>query len=72
MAQENKRYSRIKTKDIAEIMEVVQKSRLLSPLAYKRLHYYIVSLEHMLDEALQTIRMGASKIDAREYIGRHN
>jgi len=72
MAQENKRYTSIKTKDIAEIMEVIQKSRLLSPVAYKRLHYYIVSLEHMLEEALQTVCLDNSKLDAKEYISRHN
>jgi len=54
----NQQYAPIRTKDVNEIMRFVRVSRTLSPVAYKRLHYYVVSLERMLTEALASVRAG--------------
>jgi len=67
-----KQYASIKTKDIADIMRFLHMTRTLSPIAYKRLHYYVVSLERMLEEALKTVREEVGSFSNSEARIHHN
>lgn len=67
-----KNFAPIKTRDVAEIMRLLYVKHTLSPLAYKRLHYYVVSLEHMLEAALNTVRAGEAPAEHADYSVQHN